>query len=123
FGILLLAGALALSGVDWAGDLRQAVPAATGSWRFWVALVAIVEVADQMTPSAVDRKNWPVALAIGAVLGLLAWGGGTVLAVPLPAGWGAAVLQAGTVLSAVLFLPIALNLLLGAGLWLLARLL
>ncbi|HUS17889.1 MAG TPA: hypothetical protein VM536_23075 [Chloroflexia bacterium] len=122
FGLLLIGGALALSGVDWGGDLAQTVPAALPTWQFWLALVAIIQVADNMTPSAPDRKNWPAALLTFGVLGGLVWTVLHLLAISLPAGWVTAAAQAAAVLAAVLVAPIALNLLFGVLLWLLTRL-
>lgn len=123
FGLLLIAGALALSGVDWLGDLPRTVPPALGTARFWLAGLAILEIADQMIPSHVDRKNWPVALLVllGAVL--LGWLAAQVLRFSLsPAVW-TALLQALAVLGAVLIVPIALNLLVGLLLWAVTRIL
>ncbi|MGI8587004.1 MAG: hypothetical protein ACR2M0_04865 [Chloroflexia bacterium] len=120
FGILLIAGALAFSGVSWTGDLAQVLPPALLSWRFWLALFAVLEIADNMAPSSVDRRNLPVALAVLLVLAALVWGGAHLLAIPVPLGWWYAALQGALVLSAVLVVPIALNLLAGVALWLMA---
>ncbi len=123
FGLLLIAGALALSGVDWLGDLPHTVPPALGTVRFWLAGLAILEIADQMTPSHVDRKNWSVAVVVLLTGAGLAWLVAQVLVFSLtPALW-TAWLQALVVLAAVLLVPIALNLLAGILLWLPTRLL
>ena len=122
FGLLLVGGALALSGVDWLGDPAANLGAALGNWRFWVALLAIVEIADHMTPSRVDRKNWPAALLFLGVLAVLAWLAARVLPLALPDGWWDTVLQGSVVLVLALGVPIGVNLLLGSLFWLLTRL-
>jgi hypothetical protein len=121
FGLLLVGGALALSGLDWLGDPLAALPIAAGTWRFWVALLVILEVADQMTPSSVDRKNWPAALLVALVLAVLTWAAVTLLQVALPPAWWQVVLQAGLVLIVTLLVPIGVNVALGVLFWLLWR--
>ena len=123
FGLLLIAGALALSGVDWLGDLPRTVPPALGTLRFWLAGLVILEIADQMTPSSVDRKNWPSALLVLLGGALLGWLAAQALRFSLSSALWTALLQAVAVLAAVLVVPIALNLLVGVTMWLVARLL
>jgi hypothetical protein len=121
FGILLVAGALALSGVNWAGDLAAQAPAVAQTWQFWVALVVIVEVADQIAPSSVDRRNWPAAILLLAALVALAWVAQRLLAAPLPIDWWQGAIAAVTTLGGALLAPVAINLVFGAALWLLTR--
>ena len=121
FGVLLVGGALALSGIDWLGDPLAALPVAAGTWQFWVALLVILEVADHMTPSSVDRKNWPAALLVAALLAVGVWAVITLLQVALPPAWWQVVLQAGLVLVVTLLVPIAVNVALGVLFWLLWR--
>ncbi len=123
FGLLLLAGALALSGADLLRDPLAALPAAAGTWRFWLALLVVVEVADHMTPSTVDRRNWPVALLLGLAGLALAIVALILFHLALPADWWPPVRQAGLLLALVLGVPIVVNLALGLIFWLPARLL
>ena len=123
FGLLLIGGALALSGVDWLGNLGAAFPAAFGGWRFWLALLVILEVADHMTPSRTDRRNWPAALGVVLVVAILTWGALRLFSIAVPPAWWALVVQAAGVLVLVLAVPIAINLVLGALFWLPTRLL
>ena len=88
-----------------------------GDWRLWLALLVILWVANQMTPSDVDRKNWPLALillggftAIG--LGTL-WAANQLVAFTPPGEWLDTLTAAATVLIAVLAVPVALNTVVG----------
>jgi hypothetical protein len=74
-----------------------------------------------MTPSSVDRKNWPAALLVALVLAVLTWAAVTLLQVALPPAWWQVVLQAGLVLIVTLLVPIGVNVALGVLFWLLWR--
>jgi hypothetical protein len=123
FGLLLIFGALLFSGVDWLHDPLEQLAAATRSWPFWPALVAVVEIADNMTPSQPDRRNWPAAAFVTLLGSIILWGSARLLNFSLDAATWTAGLQLALVLAGVLAVPIALNLVAGALLWLLARLL
>jgi len=123
FGLLLVGGALALSGVNWAGDLAAQAPAVARTWQFWAALLVIVEVADQMGPSSVDRRNWPAAILLLGALVALAWLALRLLAVAVPLDWWQGAIAAATTLAGALLAPVAINLVLGGALWALTRVL
>jgi hypothetical protein len=74
-----------------------------------------------MTPSSVDRKNWPAALLVALALAALTWAVITLLQVALPPAWWQVVLQAGLVLVVTLLVPIGVNVALGVLFWLLWR--
>ena len=110
-------GALALSGLDPARRSAAALPAALGTWRFWLALIAIVEIADQMTPSSVaartGRRRADACAACGARRG-----GGLAVAPGAAARWWRAILQAGLLLASYWPYPLLES---GTGRGLLAR--
>jgi hypothetical protein len=125
-GIGLIALVLALGRIDPAAGLQGLVDRDWGDWRFWLGLLVILWVANQMTPSDVDRKNWPWALIlIGgfAAIGLgVLWAANQLLAFTPPGEWLDTVTAAATVLVAVLAVPVVLNTVVGLLLILLFRL-
>jgi hypothetical protein len=128
-GIGLIAGMLALGHIDpaagWEGLLQGRDWA---DWRLWVGLLVIFWVANQMMPSDVDRKNWPLAVFLLSgftliIVGAL-WAANQWLAVTPPGEWWEALIAAVSLLIAVLAVPVVLNTVVGLvliGLFRLAR--
>ncbi len=120
-GIALIAGMLALGHLDPAAGWQGLIEGRDwADWRLWVGLLVIFWVANQMMPSDVDRKNWPLAVFLLSgftliMIGAL-WAANQWLAFTPPDEWLAALIAAVSLLTAVLAVPVVLNTVLGLAL-------
>ena len=116
-GIALIILVLTLGHIDPAAGWNGLVTRDWADWRLWLGLLVVVWVANQMTPSDVDRKNWPLAvLLLGAVAAVVLAGLSVAnqwLAFTPPESWLAGLGDALLVLAAVLAVPVVLNVIVG----------
>ena len=116
-GIAIIAGMLLLGQIDPAQGPAVLLNRDWTDWRLWLGLLVILWVANQMTPSDVDRKNWPLALlllgAFAAILLGMLWIANQWLAFTPPGEWLAGLTAAAALLTLVLAVPVALNTLVG----------
>ena len=120
-GVALIAGMLALGQIDPAAGWEGLIAGRDwADWRLWVGLLVIFWVANQMMPSDVDRKNWPLAVFLLSgftviIVGAF-WVANQWLAVTPPDEWWDALIAVVSLLIAVLAVPVVLNTVIGLGL-------